>query len=173
MSEPKGMSELAALVEAQMSICDEMIALSQREQQALARYKPQRLPELLAAQDDCAERLTKTQEALDAAVRAAVSGMGLVADEGDPPPDIYDLLPHLPLDVRTRLSALRGAVEERAYTLAVLNAQNALLVRTGLLQVDRTVAVLANILGEPRSYGAEGNVRIPVASNTLLLDRQA
>jgi len=173
MSEPKGTPELAALVEAQVSICDEMIALSQREQQALTRYKPQHLPELLAAQDACADRLAKTQETLDAAVRATASSLGLAAYEGDPSPDIYGLLPHLPLDLRARLSALRGAVEQRAYTLAVLNAENALLVRAGLLQIDRTSAVLASILGEPRSYGAEGNVRVPGSDSTLLLNRQA
>ncbi len=172
MSELKGMSELAVLIEAQLGICDEMIALAEREQQALARFKPTHLPELLAAQDDCAERLVKTQEALDATVRAAADGMGLPVDEGRMP-DVYSLLPHLPLDVRARLGALRSALEERAYTLAVLNAQNALLVRTGLLQVDQTAAVLASVLGEPRAYGAGGNVRIPAANNTLLLDRQA
>jgi hypothetical protein len=75
--------------------------------------------------------------------------------------------------VQARLSALRSALKERAYTLAVLNAQNALLVRSGLLQADQTVAMLANALGEPRSYGAEGSVCLPVSTNTLLLNRQA
>ena len=172
MSESRGTSELAALIETQVSICDEMIALSQREQQALARFKPAHLPQLLAAQDDCAERLNKTQEALDTAVRAAANGVGLPEEEGRVP-DIHALLPHLTPEARARLGALRGALEERAYTLAVLNAQNALLVRSGLLQVDQTAAVLAGILGEPRSYGAEGGVRIPASNNTMLLNRRA
>lgn len=171
MSELGRTSELATLIEAQLGICDEMIALAEREQQALSRFRPAQLPELLAAQDDCAARLTKTQEALDATVRAAADGIGLVAEDGRGP-DVHALLPHLPLEARTRLEALRSAVEARAYTLAVLNAQNALLVRTGLLQVDRTAAVLSSVLGESPAYGAGGAVRMPTANNTLLLNRQ-
>jgi len=171
MSELGCTSELATLIEAQLGICDEMIALAEREQQALSRFRPAQLPELLAAQDDCAARLTKTQEALDATVRAAADGIGLAAEDGRGP-DVHALLPHLPLEARTRLEALRSAVEARAYTLAVLNAQNALLVRTGLLQVDRTAAVLSSVLGESPAYGAGGAVRMPTANNTLLLNRQ-
>lgn len=167
-----GTSDLAALIEAQVSICDEMIALTQREQQALARFKPANLPQLLASQDDCAARLAKTQEALDAALRAATEGLDLPDEEGQTP-DIQALLPHLPAEMRAQLAALRRAVEEKAYTLAVLNAQNALLVRSGMLQISRTAAVLANALGEPRAYEAGGNVRIPAAHTTLLLNRQA
>jgi len=171
MSELGCTSELATLIEAQLGICDEMIALAEREQQALSRFRPAQLPELLAAQDDCAARLTKTQEALDATVRAAADDIGLAAEDGRGP-DVHALLPHLPLEARTRLEALRSAVEARAYTLAVLNAQNALLVRTGLLQVDRTAAVLSSVLGESPAYGAGGAVRMPTANNTLLLNRQ-
>jgi len=82
MSELGCTSELATLIEAQLGICDEMIALAEREQQALSRFRPAQLPELLAAQDDCAARLTKTQEALDATVRAAADGIGLVSEDG-------------------------------------------------------------------------------------------
>lgn len=172
MPESNDVPQLAALIEAQMSICDEMIALSQREQQALARFRPARLPELLAAQDDCAERFARTQEALDAAVRSAADAVGLAIEEGQTL-DVHTLLPYLPPEERARLAALRGAVEERAYTLAVLNAQNALLVRTGLLQLDQTAGVLSTVLGEPRSYGAGGNARIPSANDTLFLNHQA
>lgn len=171
MADSYGTSQLAALVEAQVGICDEMIALSQREQQALALLMPAHLPQLLAAQDDCAERFAKVQESLDAAVRAAAGDVGLDEDK-EGAPDIRTLLPHLPLDAQARLGALRGVLEERAYTLAVLNAQNALLVRSGLLQVDQTVALLAHALGEPRSYGAAGSVCLPASTNTLLLNRQ-
>lgn len=172
MSQLEGTSELAALMETQIGICDEMIALAEREQQALARFRPAHLSELLAAQDDCAERLARTQEALDAALRTLAGDMGLPDAEGRRA-ELPALLSHLPPEVRSRLQGLRGAVEERAYTLAVLNAQNALLVRTGLLQVDQTATVLASALGESRSYGAGGTVRMPMADNALLLSRQA
>ena len=171
MLEAKGTSVLAALIEEQMGICDEMITLAEREQQALSRFRPAHLPEILAAQDDCANRLAASQDAMDAPERDLAAGLGLTT-EVDPTPDVSILLPHLPLDARARLGALRSALEERAYTLAVLNAQNALLVRTGLLQIDQTASVLASVLGEPRAYGAAGNMRMPTANNTLLLNRR-
>jgi len=173
MAECQAMMQLAALLETQTGICDDMIVLSQREQQALVRCQPACLPELLAAQDDCADQLAKTLEALDEAVRRVASDLGLGSGEGEQPLEIGDLLPHLPADVGTRLDALRDALEQRAYTLAVLNAQNAHLVRAGLLQIDRTAAVLASVQGEPRAYEAGGGARIPLEGGAQFLNCRA
>ncbi|HHX43216.1 MAG TPA: flagellar protein FlgN [Chloroflexi bacterium] len=167
-----GASELTSLVEAEVGICDEMVHLAQREQHALARFRPAHLPELLAAQDDCAHRFARTHEALEASIGRAAEHVG-IADAGSPSLDVSALLPYLPPDARERLEDLRSALEGRAYTLAVLNAQNALLVRTGLVQLGQTANVLADVLGESPAYGASGSVCLPTANHTLVLDRQA
>ncbi len=166
------MSELAALIEEQVGLYDELIALSRREQQALTRYRPAHLPELLAAEDNCADRLMRAQAAVDDALRSVAGQLGMTV-EGGALPDIAELLPHLAPDIQARVAAARDSLEERAYTLAVLNAENASLVHAGLVQIDQAAAVLATALGEPRGYEAGGGVRISTDGNAQFLNLQA
>jgi len=169
MTETRFASELLLLLEAQTGICDEMISLAQREQQALTRVSPGHLPAILAAQSACTERLARNQAHLEATLR---NGSEVTDDADGSPSALASVLAHVPPEVRARLTTLRDGLEERAYTLAVLNAQNALLVRSGLLQIDQAAATLAHALGETRSYGAAGAARIPTMDNTITLDRQ-
>jgi len=164
--------EIGCLLEAQLRACDEMIALSQNEQQVLMDRRPSALPELVVAQGRCAEDLSGLEESLRETLIAWEAGVDPVPND-NAPPSLSQLLPDMSSEDRRRIETLQRSLWSRVRTLRMLNQTIALLIKSSLAQADAWLSVLTDMTDQNPAYDASGQVSIGNIGSSRLLDQQA
>jgi flagellar biosynthesis/type III secretory pathway chaperone len=158
---------IAAALDAEDELCGHLLAVLQREKQALVGADPVRLGEITREKEALLLKWRGIEEQRSRALAEAAGALGI----DGPPPDLSALRRHAPAAVERRLAASGEALAGRMSAVASLIRSNGRLVNHGLSLVRGSIRLLDQLSTPHSVYQKSGRMTRGTGGGRMLSGR--